>query len=53
MSKNNKSIDTVVVFGASTTFGFVDTSGKGGWAGMFKLLVWYCQNAQRQISGAI
>lgn len=31
-----KSIDTIVVFGDSTTCGFVDISGKGGWAGRLK-----------------
>ena len=36
MSKNKKSIERIAVFGASTTFGFVDTSGKGGWAGRLK-----------------
>lgn len=31
-----KSITRIAIFGASTTAGFVDTSGKGGWVGRLK-----------------
>ncbi len=34
--KTKKPIESIVVFGDSTTFGFVDTSGKGGWVGRLK-----------------
>jgi len=34
--KSKKSIEKIAVFGDSTALGFVDTSGKGGWAGRLK-----------------